>query len=126
MIFSEEIEVTEKMVNNFSNLVGDKNPIHIDPEYAKNTIFKKPIAHGMLISSFFSKIISETYPGHGSIYLSQSMKFLKPCYVGEKIIVSIELISEINGKYELSTKIHNTENTLLVEGSSLVLKKDIN
>jgi 3-hydroxybutyryl-CoA dehydratase len=126
MIFSEEIEITEKMVNDFSNLVGDKNPIHLDSEYAKDTIFKKPIAHGMLISSFFSKMISETYPGHGSIYLSQSMKFLKPCYVGEKIIVSLELVSEINGKYEISTKIHNTENTLLVEGFSLVLKKNIN
>jgi 3-hydroxybutyryl-CoA dehydratase len=126
MIFFEEIEITEKMVNDFSNLVGDKNPIHLDSEYAKDTIFKKPIAHGMLISSFFSKMISETYPGHGSIYLSQSMKFLKPCYVGEKIIVSLELVSEINGKYELSTKIHNKENTLLVEGVSLVLKKNIN
>jgi 3-hydroxybutyryl-CoA dehydratase len=123
MIFSEEIEITEQIVNDFSNLIGDKNPIHTDFEYAKNTIFKKPIAHGMLISSFFSKMISEIYPGHGSIYLSQSMRFLKPCYVNDKIIVTIELISENNGKYDLSTKIYNTENTLLVDGSALVLKK---
>lgn len=123
MIFSEEFEITEQIVINFSNLIGDKNPIHTDFEYSKNTIFKKPIAHGMLISSFFSKMISETYPGHGSIYLSQSMKFLKPCYVNDKIIVTIELISENNGKYDLSTKIYNTENTLLVDGSALVLKK---
>lgn len=123
MKHSENVKITEEMVNAFSILTGDKNPIHIDSDYAKTTIFKKPIAHGMLISSFFSKMISETYPGHGSIYLSQSMKFLNPCYVGDNIIVSIELISESNGKYELSTKIHNTENILLVDGVALILKK---
>jgi acyl dehydratase len=111
------------MVVSYSTLIGDKNPIHLDPEYAKQTIFEKPIAHGMLISSFFSKMISETYPGHGSIYLSQNIKFLKPCYIGETINVILTLINKTNNKYELSTQIYDSNEVLLVDGTALILKK---
>lgn len=125
MRYTEKVTISKKMVEDFSNLIGDKNPIHLDDEYAKTTIFKRPISHGMLISSFFSKIISETYPGHGSIYISQSVNFLKPCYVGDTITIVIELISEINGKYELSTKIYNSQDVLLVDGLAIIKKNTI-
>lgn len=123
MVFSEKFEITNDMVVSYSTLIGDKNPIHLDPEYAKQTIFEKPIAHGMLISSFFSKMISETYPGHGSIYLSQNIKFLKPCYIGETINVVLTLINKTNNKYELSTQIYDSNEILLVDGTALILKK---
>jgi len=123
MVFSEKFEITNDMVLSYSTLIGDKNPIHLDSEYAKQTIFEKPIAHGMLISSFFSKMISETYPGHGSIYLSQNIKFLKPCYIGETINVVLKLINKDKNKYELSTQIYDSKKTLLVDGTALILKK---
>lgn len=123
MIFSEKFEITNDMVISYSTLIGDKNPIHLDSEYAKQTIFEKPIAHGMLISSFFSKMISETYPGHGSIYLSQNIKFLKPCYIGETINVILKLINKDKNKYELSTQIYDSKDILLVDGNALILKK---
>jgi 3-hydroxybutyryl-CoA dehydratase len=123
MIFSEKFEITNDMVISYSTLIGDKNPIHLDSEYAKQTIFEKPIAHGMLISSFFSKMISETYPGHGSIYLSQNIKFLKPCYIGETINVILKLINKDKNKYELSTQIYDSNDVLLVDGNALILKK---
>lgn len=123
MVFSEKFEITNNMVLSYSTLIGDKNPIHLDSEYAKQTIFEKPIAHGMLISSFFSKMISETYPGHGSIYLSQNIKFLKPCYIGETINVVLKLINKDKNKYELSTQIYDSKKTLLVDGTALILKK---
>lgn len=123
MVFSEKFEITNDMVLSYSTLIGDKNPIHLDSEYAKQTIFEKPIAHGMLISSFFSKMISETYPGHGSIYLSQNIKFLKPCYIGETINVVLKLINKDKNKYELSTQIYDSKETLLVDGTALILKK---
>lgn len=123
MVFSEKFEITNDMVLSYSTLIGDKNPIHLDSEYAKQTIFEKPIAHGMLISSFFSKMISETYPGHGSIYLSQNIKFLKPCYIGETINVVLKLINKDKNKYELSTQIYDSKEKLLVDGTALILKK---
>lgn len=123
MVFSEKFEITNDMVLSYSTLIGDKNPIHLDSEYAKQTIFEKPIAHGMLISSFFSKMISETFPGHGSIYLSQNIKFLKPCYIGETINVVLKLINKDKNKYELSTQIYDNKETLLVDGTALILKK---
>jgi len=123
MKFSENFTISMDLVKSYSELTGDKNPIHLDYEHAKQTIFKKPIAHGMLISSFFSKIISETYPGHGSIYLSQSLNFKNPCYVGDKIEVVIELLNKNNNKYELLTQIYNSDKTLLVDGNALILKK---
>ena len=65
--------VTEDMVNIFANISGDNNPIHLDLEYASNTIFKEKIAHGILISGFISALIANEIPGNGSIYLKQNL-----------------------------------------------------
>jgi len=115
--------ITSELVTKFAILSGDKNPIHIDAEYAKQTVFGKPIAHGMLLSSFFSSIIAEDYPGPGSIYLKQDLSFLKPCFIGEKVKVVVTLIKQEGNKYFLSTKIYNAHNELAIEGNALVLKK---
>lgn len=123
MVYNEKIKITQEMVNSFSEVSGDKNPIHLDEEYCKTTIFKKPIAHGILLSSFFSKIIAEKYPGPGSIYLRQYLNFLKPCFVGEEIEVIVSLNSVENGKYELNTKILNSIGEILINGEALVLKR---
>ena len=71
-------------VNLFSELSGDKNPIHLDEDYAKNTIFAKRIVHGALASSIFSSIFANTLPGPGSIYLKSKLLFLKPIYLNDK------------------------------------------
>ena len=85
MRVSEKITITDKMVRDFSELVGDKNPIHLDDEYSKNSIFGKRIVHGMLLSSFFSKIIATNYPGEGSIYLKQDLNFKNPDFGGKRM-----------------------------------------
>ena len=91
MVVSEKIKITDEMVIRFSELTGDKNPLHLDSDYCANTKFKKPIVHGMFLSSFFSKLISEKYPGPGSIYLSQNLSFISPCFVGDTINVVITI-----------------------------------
>ena len=73
----DQIHISKQLVESFASLTGDYNPIHLEGEYASNSRFGKPIAHGMLLSSFFSKIIASNYPGIGSIYLSQNIKFIK-------------------------------------------------
>ena len=122
MRVSEKITITDKMVRDFSELVGDKNPIHLDDEYSKNSIFGKRIVHGMLLSSFFSKIIATNYPGEGSIYLKQDLNFKNPCYINDEIEIVVELDKKENNKYFLKTKIIR-DNIEIIDGNAIVLKK---
>ena len=72
--------ITQEEVFKFAEVTKDFNPAHFDENYTKDTIFKKPIVHGMLVGSLFSKIFGLDYPGEGTIYTSQSLKFLRPVY----------------------------------------------
>ena len=76
----------------FSSISNDNNPIHLDAEYAEKSIFGRRVVHGLLVSSLFSKIFGTIYPGSGSIYLTQNVKFLKPAFVGENLKAVITLI----------------------------------
>jgi 3-hydroxybutyryl-CoA dehydratase len=122
MRVSEKITITDKMVRDFSELSGDKNPIHLDDEYSKNSIFGKRIAHGMLLSSFFSKIIASYYPGEGSIYLKQDLNFKNPCYINDEVEIVVELDKKENNKYYLKTKIIR-DDVEIIDGNAIVLKK---
>ncbi len=86
-----EIEVTDEMVRTFAKITGDNNPLHLDDEFAKKTIFKKRIAHGMLVASLISKVLGHDFPGAGTVYVSQSVKFRKPVYVGDKVKIHVEV-----------------------------------
>ena len=92
MKVNKNILITKKLVSDFAKLSGDYNPIHMSEEYAKTTVFKKPIAHGMLLGSLISAIIAKDLPGEGSIYLSQTLKFIKPVYIGNKVKISVKII----------------------------------
>jgi len=121
----DQIHISKQLVESFASLTGDYNPIHLDSEYASNSRFGKPIAHGMLLSSFFSKIIASKYPGVGSIYLSQDIKFIKPCYVGDTINVVIKLLNKTQKSkayiYTLLTQIYDSNDQLLIDGTAEVL-----
>jgi 3-hydroxybutyryl-CoA dehydratase len=123
MEVSKSILITQDMVNQFAQLSGDFNPIHIDVEYAKSTSFGKPIAHGMLISSFFSTLIAQEYPGPGSIYLKQELNFLKPCFIDDVINIVIRLINREDYKYLLNTSVYNKDGKLIIDGTALILKR---
>ena len=76
--------ITLEDIKKFADVSGDFNPVHLEEEFAKKTIFKGRIAHGFLTASFISTIIATELPGPGSIYLKQSLKFLAPVYINEK------------------------------------------
>ncbi len=95
--FSYEFSISQENVQKFAELSGDTNPIHIDAEYAKKTIFKRPIIHGYLGSSVFSKVLGTMFPGEGTIYLSQSLKFHLPMYT-DKIYKADFFVTDIDSE----------------------------
>jgi len=96
-IFSHDFSFSQRDVNQFAEVTGDKNPVHTNAEYAVTTIFKRPIMHGMLSASLFSKVFGTLFPGEGTIYLKQSLNFLKPMYVDityEAVFIVTEIVTE--------------------------------
>jgi acyl dehydratase len=82
----------------FVDAVGDYNPVHSDPEYAATTPFKKPIAPGIFTAGLISAVIGTQLPGPGAIYLSQSLKFVKPVKSGDSITARAEIIEVIRDR----------------------------
>lgn len=79
--YEYEFRFSQEEVIAFAQLTGDDNPLHLDPDYAATTPFKRPIIHGMLGASVFTKIIGTRFPGYGSIYVGQTFQFLRPMFV---------------------------------------------
>jgi len=95
---------TEIDVEKFSQLSGDVNPVHLDENYAKNTIFKSRIVHGALASSIFSTIFANTLPGAGCIYLKSDNRFLKPIFLNTPVLFVVEVIEIIKEKRRIIFK----------------------
>lgn len=91
MSASHSQTITDADIKAFADISGDKNPVHIDETYAKESRFEKRIAHGMLSSSFFSALFGTKLPGHGCIYVGQNLKFRKPVYIGDIVTATIEV-----------------------------------
>jgi acyl dehydratase len=94
-VYKETFSFTQEDVNRFAELTGDTNPIHIDPSYAANTIFKKPIMHGILGASVLSKVLGTQFPGEGTVYLKQEMNFKRPMYV-DHTYEAVMTVKELN------------------------------
>ena len=118
--------VTESMVNDFAKLSGDYNPLHVNEEYARKTNFKKRVCHGMLLSSFFSRLIGMYLPGKHALLFSQSLNFVNPCFIDDKIIVEGEIIDKSEGTkmITINTNIINHQKKKIVYGKIRVLIRD--
>ena len=120
--FSKSTIVTEKMIDGFAKYTGDVNPIHLDEQFASKTMFKKRIAHGFLVGSFISAVLGNDFPGNGTIYLSQSLKFRAPVFINDKITVDVEIIDFPKENWAtLNTVCTNQENVVVLEGEALVI-----
>jgi len=110
-------------VNTFAGICGDDNPLHTNPEFARSTIFKAPIVHGILVSSLFSTLFGGTT--QGSIYVSQDLKFKAPVFVGSPVTARMEVVqSDSKRKGVLltcSTTCVLEDGTLAVDGHARVL-----
>jgi 3-hydroxybutyryl-CoA dehydratase len=84
-------EVTDTDIELFAQISTDRNPVHLDDAYAMDTIFEGRIAHGMLTAGLISAVIGEQLPGHGTVYLGQSLKFLAPVRPGDVVRAEVEV-----------------------------------
>ncbi len=122
-VFNHEFSFSQEEVNRFAEVTGDKNPVHTDPEYAAKSQFRKPIMHGMLSASLFSKVFGTLFPGEGTIYLKQTLNFLKPMYVDvqyQAIFTVKELIKDKN-RAIVETVIKNPEGFVCTSGEATIL-----
>ncbi|KVJ03899.1 MaoC family dehydratase [Enterobacter asburiae] len=83
--------ITDSDIKNFAALSGDRNPVHMDDEYAASSRYKKRIAHGMFSTSFFSALFGTKLPGEGCVYVAQNTKFRKPVYIGDTVTATVEV-----------------------------------
>ena len=85
--------ITEADVVLFAAVTGDTNPMHLNAEYAKDTIFGERIAHGMLAAGLITKVLGTQLPGPGTIYLSQTLKFRAPVRIGQTVTATVEVVA---------------------------------
>ncbi|MGB9820418.1 MAG: MaoC family dehydratase [Pseudothermotoga sp.] len=121
--YSERFLITEKMVKEFSELTGDKNPVHLDEDYARSTRFGKRICHGMLAASFISKVLGMNFPGPGTILVKQQLKYRSPVYIDEWIEVQVRIAQVIPDRKRLvlDTNVLKEDGTIAIEGICEVL-----
>jgi len=117
-----ERQITQNDILLFSQVSGDQNPVHLDATYAQQTIFGRRIAHGMLTASLISAVIAEQLPGHGTVYLSQTLKFIRPVLPGQLVTTSVSVthIEYSNRRVKLDCMCKVDEKVVLA-GEALVL-----
>ena len=90
--------ITDRDIEKFAEISTDHNPVHLDDAYARDTIFEGRIAHGMLTAGLVSAVIGEQLPGHGTIYMSQNLKFLAPVRPGDLVYAEVRVVDMVIDK----------------------------
>ncbi len=90
--------VTEADIKGFAEISGDKNPVHLDADYAASTMFKERIAHGMLSAAYISAVFGMQMPGPGAIYMSQTLAFKAPVKIGDTVVTTVKVAEVIAEK----------------------------
>lgn len=120
------VQINESTINEFARISGDHNPLHIDEQYAAKTQFGKRVCHGMLLASFFSRLVGMYMPGKNALYFSQTLNFQTPCFVGDKVTIEGEVIdkSQSTRIITIKTTAHNQVDKCLVDGIAKVIVRE--
>ncbi len=120
---SRSLTFTDEIVRTFADISGDTNPIHLDDDYAAKSRFGKRIVHGMFTAGLISALIGIDFPGPGTIYLGQTLKFTKPVYLGDTITatVTITKIREDRGILTMDTVCANQDGETVIKGEATVM-----
>ena len=122
--FTQKID--ESLMSDFAKISGDFNPLHMNNEYAEKTNFGQRVCHGMLLASFFSKLVGMYMPGKNSLYFSQSLNFRNPGFIGDLVTVSGEIVERKNSVklITMKTTIHNESKKCLIDGIAKVIVRE--
>ncbi|GHU67458.1 (R)-specific enoyl-CoA hydratase [Clostridia bacterium] len=119
---SFEKTISETDVYGFAGITGDFNPAHVNQVYAEASKFGKRIAHGMLSGSLFSTVFGTRFPGEGSIYLSQSLNFTAPVFIGDTVKATVTVIEKLEkGRVKFETVATKQDGTVVIRGEALLL-----
>ena len=114
--------VTDRDIELFAEVSTDHNPVHLDDDYARDTIFQGRIAHGMLTAGLISAVIGEQLPGHGTVYMGQSLKFLAPVRPGDLVYAEVKVIGIEVAKRRVKLDCHcSIDGKKVLIGEAMVL-----
>jgi len=117
-----EKTVEERDIQLFAAMSGDRNPVHLDAEFAAGTPFKERIAHGMFSGALISAAVACTLPGPGTIYIGQTMKFTRPVKLGDTLTVRLEILEKLpKNRVRIATNVFNQNDEQVVAGEAEVL-----
>lgn len=122
MVRSLQKIVTDQDIEMFAEISTDRNPVHLDDQYAQDTIFEGRIAHGMLTAGLISAVIGEQLPGHGTVYLGQTLKFMAPVRPGDMVEAVVEVLSIDHSRRRVQLKTEaRVGETVVLKGEATVL-----
>lgn len=111
--------ITDSDIKSFAGISGDRNPVHLDEEYAENSRYKKRIAHGLMTASFFSALFGTKLPGEGCVYVSQSLKFKRPVYIDDTVIATVEVTTvDLNKRRVFFRTTCKVKNKIVTDGEA--------
>ncbi|NCQ40236.1 MAG: acyl dehydratase [Piscirickettsiaceae bacterium CG_4_10_14_3_um_filter_44_349] len=111
--------ITDNDVVAFAEISGDKNPAHLDEEFAASTRFKKRIAHGLMSASYFSALFGTKLPGRGCVYVSQNLNFKRPVYIGDEVIATIEVVGiDVEKRRVFFSTTCKVKNKVVIDGEA--------
>ena len=115
--------VTEEMVDKFAEATGDTNPVHLDEAYARQTIFKTRVAHGLLSAGLVSSVLGTRFPGVGTIYVSQTLEFKRPVFLGDQITIRLTVLDKDpdRNRLRLETVCLNQKGKVVLTGQAVVM-----
>lgn len=121
--FSKSRLITDELIRQFAELSGDHNPIHLDEAYASGTRFGRRIAHGALSAAFISAVLGYEFSERKIVYLSQTLKFIAPAFIGDTITTTgtVKHIREDKPIVTLETLCTNQNGQLTVTGEAVVM-----
>lgn len=116
--------VTEADIANFAEVSGDFNPIHVDAEFASQSMFKERIAHGMLSASYISALLGNQLPGPNTLYLGQTLNFKNPVKIGDTVTAEVTIDEKREDKriLKLKTTVTNQRGEIVVDGGAVIKK----
>lgn len=119
--------ITADDVEKFAELVGDKNPVHLEEEFARKTCFGKRVAHGMLGASLVSAVLGTKLPGTGTIYLNQTLQFKAPVFLGDTVTATVIVVKVREDKpiVTLETTCTNQHGEVVLQGEAVVLVDEV-